>query len=440
MRTIFNFLGPLTNPAGARRQLIGVSDPAYLERMAGALARLGVDRALVVSSEDGLDEMSTSAPTHVVEVNGDAIERYVVAPQDVGIEPSAPDAVAGGTPERQRGDHARDPRRRARPGARPRAAQRRRRDLRRRAWPTACARASRPLARRSTRAPPRARTDAYLELSRRLAAAMSVLDRIVDATRADVARRRQAVPLAELEQRAAGTPRGPPVLRGAARCRASRSSPSTSAARPARARSAATRRWSRSSAPTSAAARRRCRSSPRSATSAARWTTCARRARPARCRSCARTSSSTPTRSTSRRWPAPTRSCSSSRRSTTTTSSLLHREARRARPRRPRRGPRRGGARAGAGGRRRRRHRHQQPRPRRLHGRRRAHLRAAQRRPGGQDGRLGVGLPQPRAARRPRARGGRRGPHRRGADARAGRRGRLPGARPASRAASPRPL
>ena len=98
VRTIFNFLGPLTNPAGARRQLIGVSDPAYIERMAGALARLGVDRALVVSSEDGLDEMSTSAPTHVVEVNGDAIERYVVAPQDVGIEPIAPDAVAGGTP------------------------------------------------------------------------------------------------------------------------------------------------------------------------------------------------------------------------------------------------------------------------------------------------------------------------------------------------------
>jgi anthranilate phosphoribosyltransferase len=99
VRTIFNFLGPLTNPAGARRQLIGVFDPAYIERMAGALARLGVDRALVVSSEDGLDEMSTSAPTHVVEVNCDALERYVVAPQDVGIEPSAPDAVAGGSPD-----------------------------------------------------------------------------------------------------------------------------------------------------------------------------------------------------------------------------------------------------------------------------------------------------------------------------------------------------
>jgi len=99
VRTIFNFLGPLTNPAGARRQLIGVSDPAYLERMAGALARLGVDRALVVSSEDGLDEMSTSAPTHVVEVNGNAIERYVVTPEEVGIGTTTPDAVIGGTPD-----------------------------------------------------------------------------------------------------------------------------------------------------------------------------------------------------------------------------------------------------------------------------------------------------------------------------------------------------
>jgi anthranilate phosphoribosyltransferase len=99
VRTIFNFLGPLTNPAGARRQLIGVSDPDYLDRMAGALARLGVDRALVVSSEDGLDEMSTSAPTHVVEVNGDAIERYVVAPQDVGLATTTADAVVGGPPE-----------------------------------------------------------------------------------------------------------------------------------------------------------------------------------------------------------------------------------------------------------------------------------------------------------------------------------------------------
>jgi len=99
VRTIFNFLGPLTNPAGARRQVIGVSDPAYLEVLAGALARLGCDRALVVSSADGLDEMSTSAPTHVVEVNGDEITRYDVSAADVGLPEAPPDAVLGGGPE-----------------------------------------------------------------------------------------------------------------------------------------------------------------------------------------------------------------------------------------------------------------------------------------------------------------------------------------------------
>jgi anthranilate phosphoribosyltransferase len=98
VRTIFNFLGPLTNPAGARRQLIGVADPAFLDVMAGALARLGVDRALLVSSEDGLDEMSTSGATHVVEVNGAEITRYVVTPAEAGLAEAAPDALGGGTP------------------------------------------------------------------------------------------------------------------------------------------------------------------------------------------------------------------------------------------------------------------------------------------------------------------------------------------------------
>jgi anthranilate phosphoribosyltransferase len=101
VRTIFNFLGPLTNPAGATRQLIGVSDAGYLDVMAGALARLGAERALVVSSRDGLDEMSTSASTQVVEVTGGgSLERYEVAPEDVGLERAAPEALAGGTPER----------------------------------------------------------------------------------------------------------------------------------------------------------------------------------------------------------------------------------------------------------------------------------------------------------------------------------------------------
>jgi anthranilate phosphoribosyltransferase len=101
VRTIFNFLGPLTNPAGARRQLIGVSDPGMLERIARALARLGVDRALVVSGEDGLDEMSTSGTTRVYEVRSpDEVRSYAFTPADAGLPASPPEAVAGGTPER----------------------------------------------------------------------------------------------------------------------------------------------------------------------------------------------------------------------------------------------------------------------------------------------------------------------------------------------------
>jgi anthranilate phosphoribosyltransferase len=99
VRTIFNFLGPLTNPAGARRQLIGVSDPAFLDTLAGALARLGAAKALVVSSHDGLDEMSTSGRTRVVEVDGPDLRSYEVGPEDVGLATASYGDVAGGTPE-----------------------------------------------------------------------------------------------------------------------------------------------------------------------------------------------------------------------------------------------------------------------------------------------------------------------------------------------------
>jgi len=99
VRTIFNFLGPLTNPAGATRQVIGVSDAGMMDTMAAALARLGVKRALVVSSEDGLDELSTSAPTRVVEVNAERIDRYTVTAADCGLAGAPPDAVAGGRPD-----------------------------------------------------------------------------------------------------------------------------------------------------------------------------------------------------------------------------------------------------------------------------------------------------------------------------------------------------
>ncbi len=88
VRTIFNMLGPLTNPAGASRQLIGVSDPGFLETIAGALALLGSHRALVVHGEDGLDEVSSSAPTTVVELDGSDIRRYTIAPEELGIAPA----------------------------------------------------------------------------------------------------------------------------------------------------------------------------------------------------------------------------------------------------------------------------------------------------------------------------------------------------------------
>jgi anthranilate phosphoribosyltransferase len=99
VRTIFNFLGPLTNPAGATRQVIGVSDPRFLETIAGALARLGARKALVVSSADGLDEMSTSGTTRVVEVDGSDLRAYDIAPEDVGIARAEPGALTGGTPD-----------------------------------------------------------------------------------------------------------------------------------------------------------------------------------------------------------------------------------------------------------------------------------------------------------------------------------------------------
>jgi anthranilate phosphoribosyltransferase len=98
VRTIFNFLGPLTNPAGATRQLIGVSDPAYLETMAGALALLGTEHALLVSSADGLDELSICAPTHVVEVLDGELRRYDVTPEEVSLQRAAPDSIPGGDP------------------------------------------------------------------------------------------------------------------------------------------------------------------------------------------------------------------------------------------------------------------------------------------------------------------------------------------------------
>ena len=99
VRTIFNFLGPLTNPAGARRQVIGVSDPGKLETMAAALRQLGAERALVVSSADGLDEFSVSGATRVVELRDGRLTGYDVTPDQVDLELSADGAVGAGTPD-----------------------------------------------------------------------------------------------------------------------------------------------------------------------------------------------------------------------------------------------------------------------------------------------------------------------------------------------------
>jgi anthranilate phosphoribosyltransferase len=99
IRTVFNFLGPLTNPAGARRQLIGVSAPEYVEVLAQALATMGCERALVAHGQDGLDELSVSGPTGVVEVDqGRVGPAYTVEPEPLGLSHWPLADLAGGDP------------------------------------------------------------------------------------------------------------------------------------------------------------------------------------------------------------------------------------------------------------------------------------------------------------------------------------------------------
>jgi anthranilate phosphoribosyltransferase len=99
VRTIFNFLGPLTNPAGAPRQLLGVSDRHYQETIAEALVGLGSVRAMVVSADDGVDEISISARTRVIEVDDGSTAEHFVEPGDFGFAEDEPEYVAGGSPE-----------------------------------------------------------------------------------------------------------------------------------------------------------------------------------------------------------------------------------------------------------------------------------------------------------------------------------------------------
>jgi anthranilate phosphoribosyltransferase len=94
-RTVFNLLGPLTNPAGARRQVVGVFGGAYVRPVAEALRDLGAQKALVVHGLDGMDEITVTDRTLVAEVGGE-VEEYEISPEDFGLARHAPDGLLGG--------------------------------------------------------------------------------------------------------------------------------------------------------------------------------------------------------------------------------------------------------------------------------------------------------------------------------------------------------
>ena len=100
IRSIFNMLGPLTNPAAANCQLLGVYAPELTEMFAGALRLLGVRQALVVHGHDGLDELSVCAPTRVSELKDGLIRTYDIAPEQFFGRRADPDTLTGGTPQR----------------------------------------------------------------------------------------------------------------------------------------------------------------------------------------------------------------------------------------------------------------------------------------------------------------------------------------------------
>jgi len=95
--TVFNFLGPLTNPAGARFQALGVADPKMLELMVEALGRLGSRRVIAFHGHGGLDELATSGPSTVVELAGGEITRWTLDPGELGISPAPVESISGGT-------------------------------------------------------------------------------------------------------------------------------------------------------------------------------------------------------------------------------------------------------------------------------------------------------------------------------------------------------
>lgn len=102
VRTIFNFLGPLTNPAGAQHQVLGVADGKMCERLALVLLRLGSTHALIVHGEDQMDELTLSGLTHVWDVAGGKVREYTINPEDVGLPRAGLDAIKGGDIQQNR--------------------------------------------------------------------------------------------------------------------------------------------------------------------------------------------------------------------------------------------------------------------------------------------------------------------------------------------------
>jgi anthranilate phosphoribosyltransferase len=103
MRTLFNVLGPLTNPAGADAQVLGVYDAALVPTIARAVAHMPVEHALVVHG-DGMDEIALHGTTTVAEVTGDEVREFALTPSDLGLESAPVQAVAGGTPAENAAD------------------------------------------------------------------------------------------------------------------------------------------------------------------------------------------------------------------------------------------------------------------------------------------------------------------------------------------------
>lgn len=96
LRTVFNLLGPLTNPARASAQVVGVYSRDLVEKVAQSLCMLGLKRALVVHGSDGLDEITISGPTYVAEVRNGAVRTYSIQPEDFGLPRAPLDSLAGG--------------------------------------------------------------------------------------------------------------------------------------------------------------------------------------------------------------------------------------------------------------------------------------------------------------------------------------------------------